>query len=103
MGESERFTQRGFENFAKFVDTHCNLIVVRESSQVGEPCVWIFSRANDDVAGLYTAPYLNAAQCRTLAAALMAFADKVEAGESDGDLEVNRRRNNFGDFSWACE
>jgi hypothetical protein len=31
----ERFTQRGFENFAKIIDTHHNLIVVRESSQVG--------------------------------------------------------------------
>ena len=80
----ERFTQRGFENFTKFVDTHHNLVIVRESSQVGEPCVWIFSRANDDIAGLaITAPHLNAAQCRMLAAALMAFADKVETEESD--------------------
>ena len=76
----ERFTNRGFENFAKFTDTHHNLIVVRESSQIGAPCVWIFSRANDDAAGLAcTAPHLNAAQCRTLAAALIEFADKAEA------------------------
>lgn len=77
-------TERGFENFDTLLDTHHNLISVRESSQMGEPCVWVFSRANEDVAGLaITSPHLNAAQARTLATALLAFAAKVRRSEEE--------------------
>lgn len=40
---TRRFTQRGFEEFCRLVDTRGTEVVVRESSQIGEPCVWIFA------------------------------------------------------------
>ncbi len=80
MSEGRFFTPRGFENFATITDTHHNLISVRESSQLEEPCVWVFSRANEGIAGrALTSLHLNVSQARELAAALLAFADKVDA------------------------
>ena len=73
-------TQRGFRDFASFKDSHGNPVTVRESSQVGEPCVWVFCH-HEQIFGCHvdTAPHLNAAQARVLAEALMEFARKEEA------------------------
>lgn len=77
------FTQRGFENFATFTDSHGNDVVVRESSEIGEPCVWVFcGHGVGDVAPRPSA-HLTKEQARSLAEALMQFVNREE--ETDGD------------------
>ena len=72
-----KFTPRGFEDFATLTDSHENNIVVRESSGVGEPRVWIFCH-NSNVPLTDAAPYLNAAQAQKLARGLMRFVRRSE-------------------------
>ena len=68
-----KFTPRGFEDFTTLTDSHGNNIVVRESSEVGEPRVWVFCHPLGVALG-DTSPYLNAAQARALARGLLRFA-----------------------------
>ena len=72
MTTKRKFTPRGFEDFATFVDSHENNIVVRESSEIGDPRVWVFchpvgSRLDEDT------PYLSVDQARELARGLLKF------------------------------
>ena len=68
------FTPRGFEDFARFKDTHGNTVTVRESSADGGPFVWVFCHHED--AGVHTdnAPHLDKLQALKLAQALTDFA-----------------------------
>ena len=75
MTTKRKFTPRGFEDFATLTDSHENTITVRESSEVGDPRVWVYCHPVD-VRIIGTTPYLSAAQARELARGLLKFARK---------------------------
>ena len=71
-----KFTPRGFEDFATLTDSHENNIVVRESSEVGEPRVWIF--CHNTLGDGDNTPYLSVEQAQELARGLMRFVRRSE-------------------------
>ena len=74
---SRVFTERGFEDFIEFRDSYNSKIVIRESSAVGEPHVWIFCKDNPNIPE--PSPYLNVEQAKKVIDGLLAFIDRTES------------------------
>lgn len=66
----EKYTPRGFRNYAEFSDSYGSTITVRESSSAERHCVWVFCRKPT---GEEFAPHLNKKQARMLIKALEKF------------------------------
>jgi hypothetical protein len=67
-----RFTSRGFEDFAEFTDSYGSQVVVRESSIIGEPCIWVFCK-NSGSGSANPSPHLTVAQAQLLVDGLQKF------------------------------
>jgi len=72
------YTERGFADFGDFKDTKGSTITVRESSAVGEPCVWIFAEADPRMNWDNPSPHLNVGQAKKLIRRLAEFVDFAE-------------------------
>jgi hypothetical protein len=67
-----KFTPRGFEDFAEFTDSYGSQVVVRESSIIGEPCVWVFCK-NSGSGSANPSPHLTVEQAQLLVDGLQRF------------------------------
>jgi hypothetical protein len=68
-----KFTPRGFEDFAEFTDSYGSQVVVRESSIIGEPCIWVFCKRGIGSVDPDPSPHLTVAQAQLLVDGLQKF------------------------------